>query len=619
MNKMLKNGSLVLVMVMLCQFLSLIPTYAEGLYGDLNGDGSVNSIDFAHLRGYLLKISTPTGTNWEKYGDVYKDGSINSLDFAIFRKYMLGLSKSLLFIPGQSDVTPSPTATIPSTPTPQGDWIPFIPKPEDVGLKLVIETSPQTNYKEIRYIQVNITFWDGGYRIADEGKLVYSPSEQKFTTSGVKIEKYVGPNGVTLASMCKQIKYPLDATLLTDKNHFDFKVNDTIVTGFSFAKNSIIAPTPVPYGATVNKNFVNANTQFAANLFQMFSEEDSDENVFFSPFSISMALSMVYQGANTTTKESMAKVLNYTGISTEEINQSYMDHLNYFEKLYPQVELNVANSIWLRENFKANESFLTKNKEVFNAESSYLDFTKPEACDVINKWISDATKGKIDNMINPPISPEVIMYLVNAIYFNGSWMDQFDKGQTIDSTFTKINGEKKLVPMMNKTDKYNYAETSELRAIELPYGSGSVSMYCVMPQTDNVNEFISKFDNSKWSEIKNKLSRSSNIKLSIPRFKIEYKPKDLKGKLTELGMRETFSLGADFSGIADKLWIDDIIHKAVIDVNEEGTEAAAVTVIGMATTSMPNSFIADKPFMFVIADNATGTILFMGKVVDPQD
>lgn len=611
MSRFLKSGSLVLALAILCQFFMITPTRAEGVLGDLNGDGLVNAIDYAHLRGYLLKISTPSGVNWEKNADIYKDGEINSLDFAVFRQYILGMIKNLPFIPGQSGNTP-----VPPTPTPQGDWAQFIPKPENVALNLVIEYSQQTNYKEQKYIQATITFYDGGYRIVDEGKLLSSKEqsgEMKFTTSGVKIEKYVGPDGVTLASMSKKIKYPIDEQL-SNKNYFDFKVYDTSVTGFAFTQNSIIAPTPVPYGATVNEKFVNANSQFAADLFNKINEDDLDKNVFFSPFSLSMALSMVYQGADATTKEAMAKALNYSELTTEEINQSYKDHLSYFKKLYPQVELNVANSIWTREGFNVKESFLNTNTEVFNSQNSYLDFSKSDACDIMNEWISDATKGKIENMVNPPINPNMIMYLINAIYFNGSWMDQFDIRQTSDAAFTNIKGEEKIVPMMNKTHKYNYAETSEFRAVELPYGSGSVSMYCVLPETGNLNDFIAEFDNDKWNEIKSNLSMRSSIRLSIPRFNIEYKPKDLKDKLIELGMDEAFSENADFSGIAEKTWISEIEHKAVIDVNEKGTEAAAVTIIGMGTTSMPNSFIADKPFMFVIADNATGTILFMGKV-----
>ncbi len=490
MKKNTRKVSLVLVLVILCQLFAAIPAKAEGLCGDLNGDNSVNAIDFALLRSYLLKIGKPSGSDFEERADVNEDGSVNSLDFAAFRMYLLGMIKSLPYIKDQPVVTPTPIS---------------------------------------------------------EGKLISSP---------------------------------------------------------------------VPYDATVNMDFVDANTQFATNLFQKLSNEDTNENIFFSPFGISMAFSMAYQGAGSTTKDAMAKALGYTGMSNEVINQSYVDHLKYFKRLYPQVELNIANSIWLNESFKAKESFLTKNLEVFNARSSYLDFAKPEACDIMNNWISDATNGKIDNMINAPIASQMSMYLMNAIYFNGNWAEEFDETKTMYRAFTNIADEIKYVPMMYKKAKFRSAETSEAKTIEIPYCSGTVSMYCILPKADTVNDFIAEFDNNKWSDIKAGLSKSSDIALYIPRFAIEYEPQDLKGKLAELGMGEAFADNADFSGIAEGIWLDEVRHKSVIDVNEKGAEAASGTIIGIPTPSITKLFELDKPFMFVIADNATGTVLFMGKVVD---
>lgn len=145
-----------------------------------------------------------------------------------------------------------------------------------------------------------------------------------------------------------------------------------------------------------------------------------------------------------------------------------------------------------------------------------------KSCDVMNKWIYDATKGKISNMINPPIYDDIIMYLMNAIYFKGSWAYKFDVSQTKGGTFTNIKGKQKTVPMMNKTDAYKYFENDELKAIELPYGSGNTSMYCILPEANDVNDFIAKFDNSKWNEIQSKLELTGGVKVSIPRFKFEY-------------------------------------------------------------------------------------------------
>ncbi|OPZ94005.1 MAG: Xyloglucanase Xgh74A precursor [Firmicutes bacterium ADurb.Bin419] len=490
MKKVTRKVSLVLVLVILCQLFAAIPIKAEGICGDLNGDNSVNSIDFALLRSYLLKIDKASVSDFEARADVNQDGSVNSIDFAAFRMYLLGMIKSLPYLKDQPVVIPTPTS---------------------------------------------------------EGNLI---------------------------------------------------------------------STPVPYDATVNTDFVDANTQFATKLFQKLSNEGTNENIFFSPFGISMTFSMAYQGAGSTTKDAMAKALDYTGMSDEVMNQSYVDHLNYFKRLYPQVELNIANSIWLNESFKAKESFLTKNLEVFKARSSYLDFANPEACNIMNDWISDATNGKIDNMIKGPLSSQMSMYLMNAIYFNGSWAEEFDETKTSYRSFTNISGQVKYVPMMYKKAPFRSAETSEAKAIEIPYGSGNVSMYCILPKADTVNDFISEFDSSKWSEIKAGLIKSNDIAFYLPRFSIEYEPQDLKGKLSELGMGEAFSDNADFFGIAESIWLDEVKHKSVIDVNEKGTEAVSGTIIGIPTPSLVKWFELDKPFVFVIADNATGTILFMGKVVD---
>ena len=608
MCKALKFVSAMMVIVMLCNFVTTFSFSAERLYGDLNNDGSVNSVDFALLRGHLLQTRTLSGADWEKYADVYQDGDVNSIDFAILRQYLLGMINTLPFIPD----TPEPTPTN----NPQGDWVPYIPKPEEVKLSLVI------NQMTGKHLQVDLKFGDGLYRITD-GQLISNKCESglDFTASDVKIEKYVGSE--TLYSNSNQIKYFIYDSL-GDKNHFSFKVYDTLVKEIYFSQNSIIDTTPILYGSTINKNFVNGNTNFALNLLQKLNNEDSDKNMIFSPFSISMALSMVYQGAGTTTKDCLAKTLNYTGMSDEEVNQSYVDHLKYFKDLSSTVELNLSNSIWINEGYEVKDSFTSINNKIFNAKCASLDFSNDSACDTMNKWISNSTKGMIDKMLTPPIAENVEMFLMNAIYFNGSWANKFEASQTKDGIFTTISGGKKTVPMMNKTDSCSYTETSEFKAVKLPYSKGNISMSCVLPKNDNINDFISKFDNEKLTAMNKNFSKVDKVILSIPRFKMEYAPQKLKETLIDAGMKEAFSDGADFSGISKKpLCIDNVQHKAVIDVNEEGTEAAAVTIISMVTPSivqepkLPTTFIADRPFMIIIQDNQTGTILFIGKVAIP--
>lgn len=485
MCKALKFASAMLVIAMLCNFLTTSSFCAERLYGDLNNDDEVNALDFALLRGQLLQTRPLSGTDWEKYADVYQDGYVNSIDFAILRQYLLGIINALPVI---SD-TPEPTPTV----NPQDEWIPYIPKPEEVKLSLVI------NQMTGKYIQADLKLGDGVYRIT-EGQLVSHKSESgiDFTTSEVKVEKYVGSEKLYYNS--KQIKYFISDTL-GDKNNFTFKVYDTIVKDIYFSQNSIIDTTPILYSSTVNKNFVNGNTNFALNLMQKFNNEDADKNMFFSPFSISMALSMVYQGAGTTTKDCMAEALNYTGMSDEEINQSYVDHLKYFKDLSSNVELNFSNSIWIKEGYEVKDSFTSINDKIFNAKCSNLDFANDSACDTMNKWISDSTKGMIDKMLTPPIPEDVKMYLMNAIYFNGSWANKFETSQTKDGIFTTINGSEKTVPMMNKTDSCLYTETSEFKAVKLPYTKGNISMSCILPKNDNINDFISKYDNEKFFSV----------------------------------------------------------------------------------------------------------------------
>ncbi|NLL06751.1 MAG: proteinase IV [Clostridiaceae bacterium] len=614
----------------------------DAIIGDVDGNGEVDSIDFMYIRKYLVgQINRFPVESGFYCADVDGNGEVDSIDFAYLRKYLLGMINGF---PKESDdedtSTPTPTPSL--TPTPSSGhglvdyyYVNNIDVGKNPGVEIFVNKSPESKISvSARTVSNGPIYADGwaktNFRLG--GNAINGVDYE-----AIDFDYFWREIGIGMGSIIddnpRRGFYIIPIDTGTDETkyleiYFDGFTEPNAIIHFvkDLAEDSddvdTSTPTPrptptfIPYSAAVNKEFVNANTQFAANLFKKLSEEDADTNIFFSPFSISMALSMPYQGAETTTKEAMAKTLNYTGISTEEINQSYVEHLSYFKRLYPQLTLDVANSIWVQKGFEVKESFLEKNKEVFNAKSSFLNFRDNDACDTMNKWISDATKGKINNLINPPIDESVKMYLMNAIYFNASWTDQFNEEQTSQGVFKNIQGKNKVVWMMNRIGGYNYAKTQEFQAIELPYCARNISMYCILPQNNNVNDFIAEFDVDKWNEIKSNLSRKSNVSVSIPRFKNEYKPENLKGKLAELGMEEAFSEGADFSGIAKDSYIDDVLHKAVIEMTESGTEAAASTVISIVTPSIPESFVADNPFMYVIADNETGTILFMGKVVD---
>ncbi|NLC67882.1 MAG: serpin family protein [Clostridiaceae bacterium] len=369
----------------------------------------------------------------------------------------------------------------------------------------------------------------------------------------------------------------------------------------------------------VESSIIEGNEQFAINIFKKLNIEDGDSNIFISPLSISTALTMTYNGAGSTTREAMAEALNYKDIELETINTGYKNLLIYLKNADSKVLLNISNSIWFREGEAIKQDFLARNKENFDARVSEIDFQDPKAADTINGWISESTKGKIDKMLDSPISPDVVMYLINAIYFKGQWTRQFDKKLTFDGTFITADGKHKEVKMMSRQGDVEYGEAGNAKIVKLPYGKEKISMYCILPEESvNINDYINQFDIGEWNELKDSLSKTRDVILQIPRFMIEYGIKDLNDSLTALGMGEAFGPSADFTGIREGIFISAVLHKAVIEVNEEGSEAAAATVVEKKETAMlePTRFIADRPFIFIIADEETGTILFMGKLTD---
>ena len=364
---------------------------------------------------------------------------------------------------------------------------------------------------------------------------------------------------------------------------------------------------------------VGGNSRFAFDIFKQLNMEDGSGSIFISPLSISTALTMTYQGAEATTKEAMAKALGYTGIEDEKLNESYKNLLRYLRQLDKKVELNISNSLWIREGEAIKEDFLSANKDIFDASATQLDFSKESAADEINQWISDATKKKIEKMIDSPIPSDIVMYLINAIYFKGDWTKQFVKKDTVAAPFVAGDGSTREVMMMSRYGKLEYGQGDSFKAIRLPYGSGKTAMYCILPEeAASINDFVKALDTDKWKTIRDSISEKEDVQLKLPRFKLEYGIKNLNDSLTALGMGEAFTDSADFSGIREGLSISRVLHKAVIEVNEEGSEAAAVTVVEMRETAAaePLTFIADRPFVFVIADDVTGTILFMGKLYD---
>ncbi len=381
-------------------------------------------------------------------------------------------------------------------------------------------------------------------------------------------------------------------------------------------------PSPAPAPETIN-NVVNANNQFAFELYSKFSKE-KEGNIFFSPYSISTALAMTYEGARGKTAEEMQSVLHFPEDNTTR-RTAFSKIINQINKENKDYELNTANALWAQKNYKFLDEYFNTIEQYYGGKVTNLDFVdelKREKSRVtINSWVENQTNNKIKNLIPKGVLNEMTrLVLTNAIYFKGNWAEQFDKKNTREAEF-KVNSEKLVkVQMMSLTDEFNYTETENLQILELPYEGDELSMLILLPKDDDLKTLEKSLNVEKLNELKNNL-REQEVNVFIPRFKFETKY-FMKETLSEMGMPTAFTWpGADFSGMDDTkdLFISSVIHQAFVEVNEEGTEAAAATAVVMECGGipMPTAFRADHPFIFIIQDKETGSILFLGKVVDP--
>lgn len=364
----------------------------------------------------------------------------------------------------------------------------------------------------------------------------------------------------------------------------------------------------------ISDDVTNGNVQFAFDLFRELSDENQTSNLFISPLSVSTALSMASKGAVGDTLTDMANGLRYEGIDQKEIDDAYENLLAYLTQVDKKVDLNISNSIWYREGEPIKDEFLSANKSVFDADVHEADFSKPETVTLINTWIKNSTKGKIDKMINLPIPDTVVMYLINAVYFKGQWATPFKKSDTFETDFNGLDGIRK-VSMMRRNGEVEYGEGNDFKAVRMPYGDGKTAMYCILPEKDqDISSFVQSMGAEKFKSVKESMNTLESVELQIPKFKLEYGIVQLNDALISMGMRLPFSTDADFSGIRAGLYISEVLHKAVIEVNEEGSEAAGATVVVVGETAVqePVQFIADRPFLFLIEEAETGTILFMG-------
>lgn len=377
-------------------------------------------------------------------------------------------------------------------------------------------------------------------------------------------------------------------------------------------------------GGEKSAQLIEADNEFGLELFQKIRQSDNNENIMVSPLSVSVALAMAYNGASGETKAEMEKTLKLNGLTTSQINDTYKTLISAIQSSDENVVFEIANSIFYRQGFPFKQNFTDINESVYNAEVSGLNFNLPEAVTTINNWVAEKTHDKIPTIINQ-INPLDVMILINAVYFNGIWQEKFEQEGTHNLPFTKEDGTVIQVPMMNKTEKLEYASNDLFRAVKIPYGKGQYNMVVMLPVNGITSKnVISSFTFEKWGAWMKSFSIQNKVDVTLPRFKFEFET-GLNSILSAMGMEKAFLPGlADFSGISDeKIYISSVKHKSYIDVNETGTEAAAVTSIIFTTTGevIPDPeviyFTVDKPFVFAITENDTGAILFIGEVANP--
>ncbi len=371
------------------------------------------------------------------------------------------------------------------------------------------------------------------------------------------------------------------------------------------------------------KSVVVSNNNFAFELFKEINNQDDSENIFISPLSIGMALAMTYNGAIGETKQEMGTVLGFENVNDSSLNVAYKGVYDVLMNSDEKVEISLANSIWYTDMWTVDQSFSNIIQTYYNGEISPIDLSNPtEAKDIINEWVENKTKDKIKDLLKQ-IQPEDVMFLVNAIYYKSDWTYKFNKEETIESNFYKEDSSTVKCQMMrvNEIDiKNRYTEGYFL--IELPYGNKQYGMVIILPNGDKkVNDIIGEITIDEINSLLEDTSKSV-ITVHLPKFKVEYESK-LNDILIEMGINIAFDpyqaeFPELFENVKDGIWISRVRHKAFIEVNEEGTEAAAATVVVMAFNAINDEIWFNKPFIYLIRENTTGTILFMGKLMDPS-
>jgi len=392
------------------------------------------------------------------------------------------------------------------------------------------------------------------------------------------------------------------------------------------ANDTVLAASTPASAPVVSAKLIAANTRLSFKLFSEILKKQPNENIFISPASVAIALAMTYNGASGSTQQEIAQTLELQGMNLQEINQANASLKASLENPDPKVQISIANSLWAAESQPFKTEFTQKIQGFYKAEFQNLNFGAPTAPSIINAWVKRTTNQKIKEIVDKnEIGADTVFILINAIYFKGNWTNAFSLDSTELHPFTLLNGTQKQHPtMFQELPGIGYCQNEMFQAVELPYGEGRLSMYLFLPNKGiSLKAFYESLNAENWEKWMNQFNtynngdRSEAVFIGLPRFKLEYSI-ELKDILKALGMEIAFTGGADFSGISpSRLWIDKVKHKTFLEVNEEGTEAAGTT--GVASTRGGRQMIIfDRPFFFVIRDKQTGTILFMGSLLEPK-
>ena len=379
------------------------------------------------------------------------------------------------------------------------------------------------------------------------------------------------------------------------------------------------SPAPEGKPVEVSPQIAARTTDFAFDFFKKVqASQPATENVFVSPLSLHMALGMLLNGAEDETAQQISKALKMEGISQADLNAAYQALLEGLPKADPNVQLGLANSLWYRDNFKVENDFLNVMKKSFKAEVAGLNFDDPGAPGKINAWASEKTNGKIKKVIDE-IKPNDRLFLLNALYFKGDWKYEFDPKKTYDTPFRLANEGEKMVKMMHVKEKFKVAQRADYAAVQLPYASGKFNLTLLIPsEQSSVEKVINGLSATAWNDLQEAM-RDQQVTIGVPRFTLEYQIR-LNDILKGMGMSQAFTDDAQLGKInptADLL-VSFVKQNTYLGIDEKGTEAAAVTTIGVGTTSVgPEPYICDRPFVLLISENTSKTILFMGRIMNP--